>query len=98
MKFNGTWNVVMKTPMGDREMVLTLARDGDALSGNMVSDESTIEIEDGAVQGERATWKAKITTPMPITLEFDIADEDGNLDGTAKLGMFGSSAVTGTPA
>ena len=28
----------------------------------------------------------------------DVADEDGNLDGTVKLGMFGSSAVTGTPA
>ena len=98
MKFDGTWNVVMKTPMGDRELVLTLSRDGDALSGNMVADDSTIEIEDGAVSGDRAKWKANLTSPIPLTLEFDVADESGNLDGTVKLGMFGSSAVTGTPA
>lgn len=98
MAFTGTWNIVMKTPMGDREAVLTLAEDGGALTGSMAADGDTMDIADGKVVDGRAQWKADLTSPMPITLEFDVAEDGGNLDGTVKLGMFGSSAVTGTPA
>ena len=98
MTYTGIWNIVMKTPMGDREAVLTLAQDGDALSGTMVADGNTIEVKEGKVEDGRAKWNADLTTPMPITLEFDVAEEGGNLDGTVKLGMFGSSGVSGTPA
>ncbi|MGB0907485.1 MAG: hypothetical protein ACPGVT_08325 [Maricaulaceae bacterium] len=98
MAFTGTWNIVMKTPMGDREGVLTLAEDGGALTGSMSADGDSMDIVDGKVADGRASWKADLTSPMPITLEFDVAEDGGNLDGTVKLGMFGSSAVTGTPA
>lgn len=98
MAYTGTWNIVMKTPMGDREAVLTLAQEGDTLSGTMVADGNTIEVQEGKVEEGRAKWNADLTNPMPITLEFDVADDSGNLDGSVKLGMFGSSAVSGTPA
>ena len=78
--------------------MLTLAQDGDALSGKMEADGNAIDLEDGKVEDGRAKWKADLTTPMPITLEFDVAEDGGNLDGTVKLGMFGSSGVSGTPA
>lgn len=98
MAFNGTWNIVMKTPMGDREAKLTLAEDGDALTGSMESDGAAMDIANGKVEDGRAKWDADITTPMPLTLSFDVAEDGGNLDGTVKLGMFGNSAVSGTPA
>ena len=98
MAFSGTWNILMKTPMGDRAAVLTLAQDGDALSGSMEADGNTIEVKEGKVEGDRAKWNADLTSPMPITLEFDVGQDGDNLDGTVKLGIFGSSAVTGTPA
>ena len=98
MAFNGTWNITMKTPMGDREAVLTLAQEGAALTGKMEADGNAIDLEDGKVEDGRAKWKADLTSPMPITLEFDVAEDGGNLDGTVKLGMFGSSGVSGTPA
>ena len=98
MAFNGTWNITMKTPMGDREAVLTLAQDGHALSGTMEADGNTVDVVDGKVEDGRAKWKADITTPMPITLEFDVAEASGDLDGTVKLGMFGNSGVSGIPA
>lgn len=88
----------MKTPMGDREAKLTLAQDGDNLSGSMEADGNTLDVNDGKVVDGRAQWKADLTQPMPITLEFDVAEDGGNLEGTVKLGMFGSSAVTGTAA
>ena len=98
MAFNGTWNIVMKTPMGDREAKLTLAQDGDALTGSMESDGASMDIANGKVEDGRAKWDADITTPMPLTLSFDVAEDGGNLDGTVKLGMFGNSGVSGTPA
>jgi len=98
MAYNGTWNIVMKTPMGDREAVLTLAEEGGALTGTMSADGNTMDIADGKVEDGRASWKADITSPMPLTLEFDVAEDGADLDGTVKLGMFGSAGVSGTPA
>ena len=98
MTLAGTWNVVMKTPMGDRQVVMVLAQDGESLSGTMEADDNTIDIQEGKVADDRGTWKADLTQPMPITLEFDVGVEGDALDGTVKLGMFGSSAVSGTRA
>jgi len=98
MSFAGTWNIVMKTPMGDREAAMTLSEDGGSLSGTMEADGNTIDVQDGKVADGRGTWKADLTQPMPITLEFDVGVDGDALDGTVKLGMFGSSSVSGTRA
>ncbi|NNC39019.1 MAG: hypothetical protein HKO02_16320 [Hyphomonadaceae bacterium] len=98
MGFNGTWNITMKTPMGDREAVLTLAQDGDELSGEATADGNATPVKNGKVEDGRAKFNVDLTTPMPITLEFDVAEDGSNLDGSVKLGMFGTSDVTGTPA
>jgi len=98
MKYDGTWNIVMKTPMGDREAQLLLEQRDEEISGFAISDGNKTEIKEGKVEDDRAKFNVDLTSPMPITLEFDVAKEGGNLDGTVKLGMFGSSNVTGTPA
>ena len=43
-------------------------------------------------------WEAKVTSPMPLTLEFEGLEEGGNIAGNVKLGAFGSSTFSGTPA
>lgn len=98
MSFEGTWNIVMTTPMGDRQIVMNMTREGDTLSGTMEADDNTIDIKEGKVTDGRASWKADLTQPMPITLEFDCGVDGDALDGTVKLGMFGNSAVSGTRA
>ena len=98
MSFTGTWNAVMKTPMGDRALEMVLSEEGGTLTGTMQADGNTIDVQDGKVADGRATWKADLTQPMPITLEFDCGVDGDAMDGTVKLGMFGSSSVTGTRA
>lgn len=98
MTFAGTWNAVMKTPMGDREVEMVLSEEGGALTGTMQADGNAIDVQEGRVSDGRATWKADLTQPMPITLEFDVGVDGNAMEGTVKLGMFGSSAVTGTRA
>lgn len=98
MAYNGTWNLVMKTPMGDREAELTLAQDGDALTGSMTSEGQATDISNGKVEDGNAKWDVDVTSPMPLTLSFDMEADGADLKGSVKLGMFGNAPATGTAA
>jgi hypothetical protein len=43
-------------------------------------------------------WSAAVTTPMPMTLEFDITANGDALTGTCKAGSFGTFPVKGARA
>lgn len=98
MAIDGKWNLTIKTPMGDQTGVLTLKQEGDALTGEMSGAAGATPIENGAVEGDTLKWHAKVTSPMPITLEFEGKEEGGNLAGSVKLGAFGTSTFSGVPA
>lgn len=98
MAVNGKWNLTIKTPMGDQKGVLSLKQEGAALTGDMSGAMGSVPIENGKVEGASLKWHAKVTSPMPITLEFDGKLDGGNLSGSVKLGAFGSSSFSGTPA
>ena len=88
----------MKTPMGDREVIMKMVEDGSSLSGTMEADGNDVPMNEGKIAEGRGTWKADLTQPMPITLEFDCGIDGDALEGTVKLGMFGSSSISGTRA
>lgn len=98
MSFNGTWNIVMQTPMGNRDAKLTLSEDGGSLSGTMAAEGQDTAIENAKVEGGTASWDVNVTTPMPLTLSFKGEKDGDDLNGTVQLGMFGSAPFTGTPA
>jgi len=95
---DGTWNTTMNTPMGAQNATLTLQTDGNTLSGKMDAQAGTTEIKDGAVDGDTLTWKADITQPMPITLEFTAKVDGDEMSGDVKLGGFGNASFSGTRA
>jgi hypothetical protein len=99
MAVDGTWKLVVKTPMGAQESILTLSSSGGTLTGhqNAGSGEGR-PIEEGTVNGNDIAWKASITKPMPMTLEFSGKVDGDKLDGQVKLGMFGTSTFSGTRA
>ncbi len=82
--------------MGQQKATITLATDGDALTGTMEGQQGTLELKDGAVDGDTVSWKADITNPMPITLEFSATVDGDSLSGDVKLGSFGNASFTGT--
>ena len=94
MSADGTWNTTMNTPMGAQNGTMTLSTDGGALSGKLSGPQGEIDLEDGAVDGNSLTWKASITTPMAMTLEFDATLEGDNISGNVKLGAFGNATFT----
>ncbi|HAO55096.1 MAG: hypothetical protein CMD77_04030 [Gammaproteobacteria bacterium] len=95
---DGSWNVEINTPMGTQKPTLNLTTDGTNLTGSMAGDQGTLELEDGKVDGDVLTWKASLTQPMAITLEFSCSVNGDEIAGTVKLGAFGEATLKGTRA
>ena len=98
MAADGTWNLTMNTPMGERRSTLTLSTSGGTLTGNQEADGNTTDITEGTVNGNDVSWQVSITNPMPLTLTFNGTVDGNSLNGTADTGMFGSFPFEGTRA
>ena len=98
MSADGTWNLTMQTPMGERRSTLTLSTAGGTLTGKQEAEGDTTDIADGTVNGNDVSWKVSITNPMPLTLTFSGTVEGNTLTGSADTGMFGSFPFQGTRA
>ena len=96
MAIDGTWNIVMKTPIGEQKSTLALTTDGQTVSGTMSGNDGETPIRDGAADGNKASWKADITKPMAMTLEFSATVDGDTISGTTKLGMFGNAPFSGS--
>ncbi len=98
MSADGTWNTTMNTPMGAQQGTLTLSTEGGSLTGKLSGPQGDIDLEDGTVDGDSLTWKASITTPMAMTLEFSATVSGDEISGNVKLGAFGDASFSGTRA
>ena len=98
MAADGTWNLTMQTPMGERISKLTLSTSGGGLTGQQEAEGNTTEIAEGTVNGNEVSWKVSITNPMPLTLTFNGTVDGNSLTGNADTGMFGSFPFQGTRA
>jgi hypothetical protein len=95
MSAAGTWNLAMQTPIGERKVTLTLQVAGAALTGRMTAEDgNAVDIFEGQIAGNAASWKADIKNPRPLTLEF-AGDVDGDrISGTVSAAV-GSWPFTG---
>ena len=98
MSANGTWNLTLETPMGERRSILTLVTAGGALTGTQEAEGNTTDIAEGSVNGNEVSWKVSVTNPMPLTLTFNGNVDGDAISGTADTGMFGSFPFEGTRA
>lgn len=98
MPIDGSWNCTMDTPLGERKVLLNLAANGSDLTGTIGNGSDTTPIQDGRANGENATWKADITSPMSLTLEFTVTVAGNDMTGSVKLGFFGNAPLRGTRA
>ena len=84
--------------MGSQEGTLTLATDGDTLTGTLSGPQGAMDIEDGQVGDGSYSWKVNITSPMAITIESTATVDGDTITGESKLGAFGTATFTGTRA
>ncbi len=96
MSVAGVYDCVTKSPMGDQKSVLTLEVDGDTVTGTNAGGTGSMDVEDGKVDGNSASWTMNMTVPMPMKLEANVTVDGDELTGTVKAGAFGEMAMTGT--
>ncbi len=95
MAVDGQWKIIVESPMGRQEATATLVTSGDTLSGTAVSGFGGVELEDGRIDGDRATWTIKMTVPFPMTLTYDAIFAGDTVSGDVDLGMFGKVPFKG---
>jgi hypothetical protein len=96
MAVDGKWEIVINSPMGAQKATLDLATDGNALTGTQQAAQGSGPLENGKVDGNALTWSAKITSPMPLTLDFNGTVDGDKLSGSVKAGAFGSFPFSGS--
>lgn len=93
----GKWNITINTPMGVKSGVLDLSVSGTTLTGTLSDAEHRVAISDGRVEGNKLSWKAKVTKPMRLSFKFTAIVEQDRISGEARH-MLGTAAFNGTRA
>lgn len=92
---DGVYDCVTKTPMGDQSGVFTVISKGDSFQGTISGALGSMDVKDGAVDGNSLQWKMDMTFPMPMSIDCEAVVEGDTLTGTLQLGAFGAAALTG---
>src|SRR3954471_20443318 len=95
MAVDGKWEIVINSPLSAQTASLNIATTGNALTGTQQAAQGSGPLENGKVDGNNVTWSAKITSPMPLTLDFAGTVDGDKLSGSVKAGSFGSFPFTG---
>ena len=95
MAFDGNYDCITKTPMGDQKSVFKLVSDGDTFAGVNEGAMGSMDIEDGKIDGNTLTWKMQMKVPMPMTLTGTATIDGDVLTGSVNAGAFGSMAMSG---
>jgi len=95
MSIDGKWHIAINSPLGKQEATAHFESAGARLAGKVDAGGGRVnEILEGAVDGDRLTFKVPMST-MPITLAFDVQRDGDTLAGKATAGPFGKVKVSG---
>lgn len=97
MSVAGTYDTVVKSPMGEQKGTFTVVPgdDGNTFTGSMAGGMGSMDVKDGKIDGETLTWAMDMTVPMPMTLNCTANVNGDQLTGTVNAGAFGDMPLTG---
>ncbi len=64
MTIDGTYKLILKTPVGEQEGRLSLRTDGTVLSGSIENAKGKVLFDDGIAEGNAVSFQARIPTPI----------------------------------
>jgi hypothetical protein len=96
MSVNGSWRLVVDSPMGKQDILVQLKEDDGRLTGTLINkgNDMASEIFDGTVENRQLQWKVKLQK-LKMTVSFTTTVDGDTMAGKAKAGMFGSFSVLG---
>ena len=95
MAVDGTYDVTVKSPLGDQKSTLTVKSDGKSFTGTNDGAMGSMDVS-GTIDGDTLAWKQQMTVPMPMTLDMTATVDGDTITGTVGAGAFGSFPLSGT--
>jgi len=96
--FVGSWNADLTTPIGKIVAVFNFVETDGVLGGTASTDAETVDILEAAADGNHLTWIQHVTTPMKLTLKFDVTVDGDVMTGSYKAGLLPTSTIHATRA
>jgi hypothetical protein len=97
VSIDGTWNMLMTTPMGERPIKFRFASENGDLSGAVIGDQGERALESASRDGDNVTFGVTVPTQFgDMKLDFAGAVSGDDIAGTVKLGMFGEAPFKGS--
>ena len=94
----GKWNMTFDTDQGTNSATLTLQQDGEKLTGELISDQGTLEFE-GTITGDKLEWVVEVDAGGAfIEITMDGTVDGDEIMGTADFGGYGGGDWTATRA
>jgi hypothetical protein len=93
--FAGVWSVILDTPIGKMDVELKITEEDGVIQGTASTDQETVSFVDAVADGDQLTWTQAVTTPMRLTLKFDVTVDGDTMTGTAKAGILPASKLHG---
>lgn len=94
--FAGSWDVINDALVGKMAVVFDITEQDGEIHGIARSDAETVDFLDVVGEGSRLTWTLKVTTPMRVTLKFDVDVDGDTMTGTSRAGPFLASTLHGS--
>ncbi|NNN09799.1 MAG: hypothetical protein HKL85_11500 [Acidimicrobiaceae bacterium] len=94
--FAGLWDATLVTPIGTMLVVFEITEVDGVIAGVARSDAESVDILEAVSDGDRLTWTQNVTTPMRVTLKFDVTVSGDTMVGSYKAGFFPLSTVNAT--
>lgn len=86
----GTWDATIESPLGHQRREIVIEASTDSFNARVTGTDGTHNVS-GTVDGNRLTWTDQVTTPMKLTLHFDVTVNGDDMTGVIKLGFFGKA-------
>ena len=95
MSVAGTWNLQIKSPMGDRPATLELSGESE-LSGSVKAEQGNTDVS-GTLDGDAVAFKGTMSGQMgEIELTFSGKLDGDEMSGDVQFGSFGSGSWSAT--
>jgi len=93
---DGDWHIIIDSPVGKQQVLVSLAADGDRLTGTLVNlaNNMSTDIFDGTADGDDLRWKVRMQQ-LKMTLTFTMLVAGDTISGKVKAGIFGHFTATG---
>jgi hypothetical protein len=95
---DGTWEILVQTPMGARKGTLVVKSEGESFTGSFSAGAGASDVKAGKVSGDTIRCSADLTQPMQMTVEIEATVSAGSISGAVKIPGFGTCPLSGKRA